>query len=270
LGPVEWPWIWTCRPGRAGSAIQTTAPILRRGPAAHSPDHYQVGAGRRPSLWEFVFEIGVLSFARSRLTSTFAEEMKTLLLSIFVAQISAAFCHAEDAQFRFNRAVGVSGLACEVSDGEGKRTTIKFSDESNTKAKFLLDSLLSNEGVWGALSPEVDPRGITWDQGIILIGKFSSEEKITPYIENGAAQEPYREFKLSGIQVQMPFAQWIQTDKEDPISSPYVVIYHLSLESLFPKGLSYEGVPLELRGYETKSKSEQGAAGQPATRPESK
>jgi hypothetical protein len=49
-------------------------PILRRGPAAHSPDHYQVGAGRRPSLWEFVFEFGVLSFARSRLTSTFASE----------------------------------------------------------------------------------------------------------------------------------------------------------------------------------------------------
>ncbi|MFT6243155.1 MAG: hypothetical protein ACJAQT_005269 [Akkermansiaceae bacterium] len=57
------------------SAIQTTAPILRRGPAAHSPDHYQVGAGRRPSLWEFVFEFGVLSFARSRLTSTFAKKI---------------------------------------------------------------------------------------------------------------------------------------------------------------------------------------------------
>lgn len=196
--------------------------------------------------------------------------MKSLLLSLFVAKISAAACHAEDAQFRFHRAAGVTGLACEVSDGAGKRTTIKFADESNPKAQFLLDSLLSNEGVWGALSPEVDPRGVTWDQGIILIGDLSSEEKTTPYIEHGAAQEPYREFKLSGIQVQMPFAQWIQTDKEDPISSPYVVIYHLSLESLFPKGLSYEGVPLDLRGYETKSKSEQGAAGQPATRPESK
>src|SRR5688572_11383971 len=128
--------------------------------------------------------------------------MRSLLLSLLVAQISAAACHAEDAQFRFHRAVGVTGLACEVSDGAGKRTTIKFVDESNPKAQFLLDSLLSNEGVWGALSPEVDPRGITWDQGIILIGGFSSEEKITPYIENGAAQEPYRDFKLSGIKVQ--------------------------------------------------------------------
>jgi hypothetical protein len=37
-----------------------------------TPKAEQNGAGRHPSLWEFVFEFGVLIFAWGRLTSTFA------------------------------------------------------------------------------------------------------------------------------------------------------------------------------------------------------
>ena len=75
MGPVEWPRIWTYWPGFPGSAIQTTGPIQRRGSAAYSPNHYQVGAGRHLSLWQFIFEFRVLIFAQVRLTSTLGRKM---------------------------------------------------------------------------------------------------------------------------------------------------------------------------------------------------
>ena len=167
-----------------------------------------------------------------------------------------------DETFRFRHGDGVTGIPNWVYDHEGKETTIRFTKDSDPVALFILDSLLDLEGVSGSSGPKSDTRGVVTDQAIILVGGFSSEIKTTPSVENGAGAEDFREFRLTGIRIGVPFAQWIQRDKDDPISSPYAVLYHLSVESIFPKGLSFEGVAINLRELGVKQRGEQGAAPQ--------
>ena len=175
-----------------------------------------------------------------------------------------------EGKFRFERGEGVTGIPTWVYDEKGVETTIRFSKNSNSQAMFVLDSLLSLEGVWGSAKAKRDTRGITYDQAIFLIGEFVTEERLTPKVVNGPSQQLYREFRVSKIEIGIPFSQWIQRDKDDPISSPYAVLFHLSVESIFPKGLSYEGGALDLRALGSKLDSEQGSAHQSTTRPESK
>ena len=197
--------------------------------------------------------------------------MKRVLLLIAWLQCTVAMAFAGDARFRFHRLEGATTVhPYEVADAEGKNTTIVLSKDSDAASVAILNALIGQQGIWGSLAPKKDPRGITWDQGIILIGSFVSEPKRLPQIPNGAAEGPYREFKINKINIEFPFARWVETDENDPVDTPYVVEFHLELRSLIPQGILLEGKAIDLRSYETKSKSEQGGGGQPATRPESK
>lgn len=197
--------------------------------------------------------------------------MKRFFLVIAWLQCCAAIVSASDSRFRFHRLEGATTVhPYEVADADGRVTTIVLSKDSDAASVAILTALIGQKGIWGSLAPEKDPRGITWDQGIILIGSFVSEPMRVPHIPNGAAEGPYREFKVNKINIEFPFARWVETDEDDPVDTPYVVEFHLELRSLIPKGVTLEGKSIDLRGYETKSKSEQGGGGQPATRSESK
>jgi len=175
-----------------------------------------------------------------------------------------AMLKAEDSRFRFYYIEGATtNYPDSVVDEKGKRTTIELSDGSDPASVAILKALINQNGIWGSAAPKKDSRGITWDQGIILIGSFASEPIQPPRIPNGASDGPYRKFKISKINIELPFARWVETDKKDRINSPYVVEFHLELRSLIPKGIVIDGQSLNLKSYEAQSKSEQGAAGNP-------
>ena len=186
--------------------------------------------------------------------------MKSLFIIAILLQGVAATLKADDSRFRFHRMEGVTGIPTEVSDEKGTITTVVLSKDSDPAAMAILNALIGQQGVWGSLAPEKDPRGVTWDQGIVLMGAFASVIKRTPDQPNAAAPEPYREFKISGINIEFPFARWVETDKADPVDTPYVVEFHLELRSLIPNGIIVDGKSLDLKKYESKSKSEQGVA----------
>lgn len=196
--------------------------------------------------------------------------MKSLILMLTLVHGTVAMLGADESRFRFHRLEGATTVhPYEVADEKGKVTTVVLSRDSDAASMAILNALIRQQGIWGSLALMKDSRGITWDQGIVLIGSFVSEPKRPPYIPNGAAEGPYREFKITKINVEFPFARWVETDKDDPVDTPSVVEFHLELRSLIPSGIILDGKPLDLRNYETKSKSEQGG-GQPTTRPESK
>ena len=184
--------------------------------------------------------------------------MKNLIIIIVVLlQGIAAVLRADDARFRFQRMEGCTGIPTQISDGKGKITTVVLAKDSDPAAMAILRALISQQGVWGSFAPTKDPRGITWDQGIVLIGSFISETKRTPYVLHGADPEPYKEFKVNGITIEFPFARFVETN-EASVDSPLVVEFHLELRSLIPKGLVVNGKHLDLRKYESKSKCDQG------------
>ena len=166
-------------------------------------------------------------------------------------------------RYRFHCGDGITGISTSVSDKAGAETTIRFAEDSDKRAMFLLNNLIDLEGISGSLKPQRDTRGVSWDQAIVLVGDFSSPEKKTVATANAPAQEAYREFKVTDIELHFPFAQWIQIDKDDPIDSPYSLMFHFSARSLFPNGLKYQGRDLALERFEKRSRSEQGGAGNP-------
>lgn len=182
-----------------------------------------------------------------------------------------ALLNADDSRFRFYYIEGATTNYPDiVVDEKGVRTSVELSKDSDPASVAILNALIKQPGIWGSAAPEKDSRGITSDQGIVLIGSFVSEQIQPPSIPNGAADGPYRKFKITKINVEFPFARWVATDKEDPVDTPYIVEFHFELRSLIPKGILLDGKAIDLRTYEAKSKSEQGSAGQPATRPELK
>jgi len=187
--------------------------------------------------------------------------MKNFIITVALFQTFTFGLLAEDLRYRFHCMQGTTGIPTQVSDAQGKVTTVKLAKDSDPASSALLDALIGQQGIWGSLKPDKDARGVTWDQGIVLIGRFSSEAMTTEGGANKAAQEPYREFKISGISIELPFARWVETDKTDPIDTPYVLEFHFELRSLIPSALLVEGKPLNLKQYESKSKSEQGADG---------
>lgn len=197
--------------------------------------------------------------------------MKSVFIVIVLLQSMIVMLKAEDSHFRFYYIEGATtNYPDSVVDEKGERTTVKLSKDSDPGSVAILSALINQRGIWGSAAPKKDPRGITWDQGIILIGSFVSEPIQPPTIPDGAADGPYRAFKISKINIELPFARWVETDKKDPVDTPYVVEFHLELRSLIPEGIFIDGRALDLRNYEAKSKSEQGGADQATTAPESK
>ena len=196
--------------------------------------------------------------------------MKILFVVIAFLHSMAALLYADDSRFRFYYIEGATtNYPDYVVDDMGVHTSVELSKDSDPASLAILNALISQPGIWGSAEPEKDPRGITSDQGIVLIGSFVSEPIQPPVIPNGAADGPYRKFKITKINVEFPFARWVATDKEDPVDTPYVVEFHFELRSLIPKGISLDGKAIDLRSYEAKSKSEHGVAPQSATRSES-
>jgi len=159
--------------------------------------------------------------------------MKNLLIVVALLHIMIVMLKAEDSHFRFYYIEGATtNYPDSVVDEKGKRTTVELSRDSDPASMAILRALINQRGIWGSAAPKKDPRGITWDQGIILIGSFVSEPIQPPIIPDGAADGPYREFKISKINIELPFARWVETDKNDPVDTPYVVEFHLELRSL--------------------------------------
>ena len=71
-------------------------------------------------------------------------------------------------RFRFQRGEGITGIPTWVYDEKGLETTIRFSKDSNSQARFILDSLLELEGIWGSAKAKKDMRGIIHDQACLL------------------------------------------------------------------------------------------------------
>lgn len=185
--------------------------------------------------------------------------MKRLMTMLLLG--GAMALQADEARFLFRRLEGATTrFPYEIADGNGKVTTVILTEDSDPASLAILKALIRQRGVWGTFAPEKDPRGITSAQGIVLTGSFTSEPMMPASIPNGAADGPYRDFKVSGIQVEFPFVRWVETDKEDPVDTPVVAEFHFELRSLIPSGVSVNGVPVDLRKYESKSKSAQGGS----------
>ena len=185
--------------------------------------------------------------------------MKNLFIVVALLQSMAAMLEAQESRFRFHYLEGATtSYPDRVVDEQGKSTTVELSEDSDPSSVSILKALINQRGIWGSVAPKKDPRGFTWDQGIILIGSFVSAPIQPQLVPDGAYEGPYQKFKISKIEVEFPFARWVETDKEDPVGTPYVVEFHLELRSLIPRGIMMNGAQLNLRDYEVESKSEQG------------
>lgn len=129
----------------------------------------------------------------------------------------------------------VTGVTNVVIAKDGKKTLIKISDESSVEALSILDALLSN-GLMGTSKTE-KIYGVLYDQQIIFKGEFISEVKYTESNPNTAPSEPYRDFKISDVQLVFPFFRFVEAPKGDKISGPFLIEAHLVPETLFPEGI---------------------------------
>ena len=179
-----------------------------------------------------------------------SQHMKTIL-TVLILQSLVLLFQANANEFRFHMMEGCTGIPSTVLDQNGKITTIRFSKDSDSDAVATLNALISQDNIWGTYAPQKDTRGVTWDQGIILSGSFTSAVKKTPYIPNGSSLESFREFKLTGIKIKFPFAVWKETTED--LYPPMILELHFELRSLIPKGLVVNGKSLDLAKYELHS-----------------
>ena len=185
--------------------------------------------------------------------------MKKLFIVLALLQSMAAMLKAQESRFRFHYIEGATtSYPDRVVDEKGVSTTVELSEDSDPASLAILKALINQRGIWGSVAPKKDSRGFTWDQGVILIGSFVSAPIQPEAVQDGAHEGQYRKFEFSRIEVEFPFARWVETDKEDPVGTPYVVEFHLELRSLIPKGIEIAGRQLTLRSYEVESRSEQG------------
>ena len=165
---------------------------------------------------------------------------KHLLLSLFLfaTQLGAA-------EFRFKcLAAGTTGLDHFVYDDKGRETTIIITKNSDSEALEILDALIQKQ-VFGTKGIE-DHEGAKWEQGIILFGGFTSEVKRTKYVLHGAAVEPYRDFRITGIKVLFPVSRFEIAAGGNPIDGPVIIETHFSFASIFPHGVALNRKPIDL------------------------
>jgi hypothetical protein len=99
--------------------------------------------------------------------------------------------------------------------------------------------------VWDGNGKE-NHQGATWEQGIILVGEFSSGVKRTPGGLRMAPSEDYREFRMTGIKLLFPVSRFEVAAGGNDIDGPMIIETHFSFASLFPEGVKVEGKAIDL------------------------
>ncbi len=157
-------------------------------------------------------------------------------------------------EFRYRHLDGVTGLGNVVVDSKGKETTIIISKDSDEKSLSVLDAFQDVQ-MWGTEKPRTI-RGAYFDQHLILLGEFTSDEKRTNYVENGAVPEPYRDFKVTGFKVVFPFYRFVTAPKGNEIDGPFLIEVHFGFDTLFPDGINFDKKPIDLQNHSVKAKEE--------------
>jgi len=170
--------------------------------------------------------------------------MKHLLLSLFlfVTQVHAA-------EFRYHH-METTGLTDAVYSKNAKGMTIIFTKASDTESLVILEALLAKQ-IYGTKGVE-NHEGARWEQGIILIGDFTSKTKRTESRPHTAGPEDYRDFRVTGIKVHFPLSRFEIAAGGNPIDGPVIIETHFGFESLFPHGITLNGKPIDLSKHTTK------------------
>ena len=155
-----------------------------------------------------------------------------------------------------------------VVDSKGTGTYIRFDNASDAAAMEVWAAFMNAEINGCGASGKYN--GMFFDQPIIFTGEFTSGIFHTGAVENGAGSDPYRIFKVTALRIGFPFSR-LRYPKGSRDDERAVLETHFGFETLFPKGIKYDGKKLDLSKYKREpKKSEQDGTGQPATRPESK
>lgn len=174
---------------------------------------------------------------------------RVLLVSLLLA-VSAVGAE----EFRYRRLDGVTGLGNVIVDSKGKETTIVIRKDSDAKSLAVLDAFQDAQ-MCGTEKPHTI-RGAYYEQHLILVGEFTSAEKRTKYVENGAASEPYRDFLVTGFKVVFPFYRFVTAPKGNEIDGPFLIEVHFGFETLFPGGIRFDKMPIDLQNHSVKPKEE--------------
>jgi hypothetical protein len=174
---------------------------------------------------------------------------RPLLLSLL---LTVSIAGAEE--FRYRHLDGATGLGNVVVDSKGKETTIIISKDSDEKSLAVLEAFQDAQ-MCGTEKPHTI-RGAYFEQHLILLGEFASVEKRTKYVENGAAPEPYRDFKVTGFKVVFPFYRFVTAPKGNEIDGPFLIEAHFGFDTLFPDGISFDKKPIDLQNHSVKPKEE--------------
>lgn len=147
--------------------------------------------------------------------------------------------------FRYNH-MATTGLTRQIADKNGKLTTIKFSPKSKHKALFILDKLLSLQGVSGTVE-KIKWAGVDYDQCIFLEGELEQEVLKTKSAPNTAESEKYQMFVLKDLKVRFPLTRLIP----GPVFDTGHLETHFSFDTIYPKGLKYKGGKIDLKLHHT-------------------
>lgn len=165
-----------------------------------------------------------------------------------------AVSSASAGEFRYHHLNGVTGLGNVVVDSKGKKTTIIISKDSDAKSLAVLDAFQDAE-MCGTEKPHT-VRGAYFEQHLILVGEFTSDEKRTKDVANGAPPEPYRDFRVTGFKAVFPFYRFVTAPKGNVIDGPFLIEVHFGFDSLFPEGITCDSKPIDLQNYSVKPKDE--------------
>ena len=163
-----------------------------------------------------------------------------------------AVSNADAEEYRYRHLDGVTGLGNVVVDSKGEETTIVITKDSDEKSLAVLGAFHDAQ-MCGTEKPHTI-RGAYFEQHLILLGEFTSAEKRTKYVENGAAPEPYRDFKVTGFKVVFPFYRFVTAKKGNEIDGPFLIEVHFGFDTLFPDGISFANNPIDLQHHSVKPK----------------
>ncbi len=165
--------------------------------------------------------------------------MKYLAITFLLLQILGVL----GGEYRFVCLGEVTGLCDRIYDKEGKETTIKIDYADPESAEIFL--ALQKKRMYGTKGFE-DHMGIKWEQGIYLVGDFTSEAKRTQEGPNTAPSELYRDFRMTGIKLAFPVWRF-QEALIDEVDPPVFMEIHFGFDTLLPKGLILNGKNIDLK-----------------------
>ncbi|MEO5912876.1 MAG: hypothetical protein ABIS50_01495 [Luteolibacter sp.] len=157
--------------------------------------------------------------------------MKSLIAALFFVTCGSA---AAD-EYRYHLSV-TTGLQECVFDQRGKQTTIVFSKDSDSEARFILEKILELGGINGTKGMD-EWHGAPFDQALILKGRLEPKIRRTASAPNSAQSEDYQEFKLEEVMVRFPLVR----HRPGKVFDTAFLETHFSFDTLFPEGLVFKG-----------------------------